>query len=72
MDPYVIISEVGACLFYEKRYDLCIRVLAASHQLQTKQAGITMKIQLTLANSHSALKHTELAISLYQVKVSTF
>ena len=69
MDPYVTMCEVGACLFLERRYELCIRNLSAAQRLQTNQAGMTMKLQLTLANAHSALGHTEFAISLYQVKL---
>ena len=67
MDPYKKMCEVGTCLYRSKIYDLCVKVLDAAQQLETNQIGITMKVQLTLANAHSALKHKDLAITLYQV-----
>ena len=67
MDAYKKLSEVGACLYQAGRHDQCIKVLNAAQKVATNQRGITMKVQLTLANAHSALKHTEIAISLYQV-----
>ncbi|KAK2184691.1 hypothetical protein NP493_256g01011 [Ridgeia piscesae] len=71
MDPYKKMCEVGTCLYRSKIYDLCIKVLDAAQQLETNQIGITMKVQLTLANAHSALKHKDLAITLYQELLST-
>ena len=71
MDPYKKLTEVGCCLYTGKKHDLCIRVLTAAQKLETNQKGITMKVQLTLANGHAALKHNELAISLYQVSFQT-
>lgn len=67
MDPYKKLTEIGCCLYTGKKFDTCIRVLNAAQKLETNQKGITMKVQLTLANAHAALKHNELAISLYQV-----
>ena len=67
MDSYSKLSEVGASLYSSKRYELSIEVLNAAQRLATNQKGITMKIQLTLANAHSALGHNDLAVSLYQV-----
>ena len=66
MDSYKKLSEVGVCLFQNKKYKLCIKILNAAQKFQTNQKGITMRILLTSANAHSALKHTEKAISLYQ------
>lgn len=68
MDPYKKLCEVGTCLYQCKIYELCIKVLDAAQQLETNQIGITMKVQLTMANAHSALKQKDLAISLYQVR----
>ena len=67
MDPYKKLTEVGSCLYSGKKYDTCIKVLSAAQKLETNQKGITMKVQLIMANAHAALKHNELAISLYQV-----
>ena len=67
MDPYKKLCEVGTCLCKCKMYELCIKVLDAAQQLETNQIGITMKVQLTLGNAHSALKHKDLAVTLYQV-----
>lgn len=72
MDSYKKLCEVGCCLYQDKNYDLCIKVLASAQKLQTNQKGITMKIQLTLANAHSILKRKEAAISLYQVNTWLF
>ena len=68
MDPYKKLCEVGTCLCKCKMYELCIKVLDAAQQLETNQIGITMKVQLTLGNAHSALKHKDLAVTLYQVE----
>ena len=67
MDPYKKLTEVGCCLYGGRKFDTCIKVLSAAQKLETNQKGITMKVQLTLANAHAALKHSELAVSLYQV-----
>ena len=67
MDSYKKLCEVGSCLYQSQKYESCVKVLSAAHTLQTNQKGITMKVQLTLANAHAALKHNELAVSLYQV-----
>lgn len=67
MDTYSKLSEVGACLYSSKQYELCVEVLNIAQKLATNQKGITMKIQLTLANAHSALGHLDLAVSFYQV-----
>ncbi|XP_064648996.1 tetratricopeptide repeat protein 28-like [Lineus longissimus] len=65
-DPYKKLCEVGAFLYNSKRYEICIRVLKVAQKVETNQKGITMKVLLTLANAHSALKHNEEAIMLYQ------
>ena len=70
METYKKLCEVGASLHQARRYDLCIRVLHAAQKLETNQTGITMKVLITLANAHTALKHTELSITLYQVQYS--
>lgn len=67
MDPYKKLTEIGCCLYQGGKYDTCIKVLNSAQKLETNQKGITMRVQLTLANAHSALKHNELAVSLYQV-----
>ncbi len=67
MDSYTKLCEVGACLYTSKKYDLSIEVLNVAQKVATNQKGITMKVQLTLANAHSSLGHSDLAISLYQV-----
>ena len=75
MDSYKKLSEVGVCLFQAKKYKVCVKVLEAAQRFQTNQKGITMRILLTLANAHSALKHVDKAIGLYseclQTAVST-
>ena len=71
MDSYKKLSEVGVYLFQAKKYKVCIKILEAAQKFQTNQKGITMRILLTLANAHSALKHTEKAINLYQECLST-
>ena len=68
MEPYKKLTEIGCVLYADRLFDACIRVLNAAQKLETNQKGITMRLQLTLANAHSALKHTELAVSLYQVR----
>ena len=65
MEPYKKLCEVGVCLFQSKKYDLCIKVLEAGSQFETNQQGITMKLHLTLANAHAALKNRDVAISEY-------
>ena len=70
MDPYKKLTEVGSCLYVGKKYDTCIKVLSAAQKLETNQKGITMKLQLIMANAQAALKHNELAISLYQVGIA--
>lgn len=67
MDPYNKLCEIGACLYQANRNEQCIKVLNGAQKVATNQKGITMKLQLTLANAHSSLKHTDIAISLYQV-----
>ena len=69
MDSYTKLCEVGACLYTSKKHDLSIQVLNVAQKVATNQKGITMKVQLTLANAHSSLGHSDLAISLYQVSV---
>ncbi|KAJ8300636.1 hypothetical protein KUTeg_022155 [Tegillarca granosa] len=71
MDSYKKLSEIGVCLFQAKKYELCIRILEAAQKFQTNQKGITMRVLLTMANSHSALKNSERAITLYQECLST-
>ncbi|XP_071154491.1 tetratricopeptide repeat protein 28-like isoform X2 [Mytilus edulis] len=71
MDSYKKLSEIGVHLFQAKRYDFCITILEAAQKFQTNQKGITMRILLTLANAHSACKHNEQAISIYQECLST-
>ena len=71
MDSYTKLSEVGACLCSSKQYELGVEVLNVAQKLATNQKGITMKVQLTLANAHSTLGHVDLAISFYQVQVNT-
>ena len=66
MDAYKKLTEIGCCLYQGKKYDVCIKVLNSAQKLETNQKGITMRVQLTLANAHAALKHNELAVSLYQ------
>ena len=66
MDSYRKLSEVGLCLFQAGKYDTCIQILTAAQKLETNQKGITMRVQLTLANAHAALKQTDMAITLYQ------
>ena len=69
MDGYKKLCEVGVCLYQAKRYEQAIKVLNSAQKVATNQKGITMKVQLTLANAYSALNHTDIAISLYQVCV---
>lgn len=71
MDSYKKLSEVGVSLFQAKKYKICVKILEAAQKFQTNQKGITMRILLTLANAHSALRHTEKAISLYQECLQT-
>lgn len=71
MDAYKKLSEVGVSLFQAKKYKICIKILGAAQKYQTNQQGITMRILLTSANAHSALKHTEKAIGLYQECLQT-
>ncbi|XP_060081998.1 tetratricopeptide repeat protein 28-like [Ylistrum balloti] len=71
MDAYKKLSEVGVCLFQAKKYDICVKVLESAQKFQTNQKGITMRVLLTMANAHSAMKHSEQAISLYQECLST-
>ena len=71
MDSYKKLSEVGVYLFQAKRFKVCIKILEAAQKFQTNQKGITMRILLTLANAHSALKHTDRAINLYQDCLAT-
>ena len=71
MDSYKKLSEVGVYLFQAKKFKICIKILDAAQKFQTNQKGITMRILLTLANAHSALKHTDKAINLYQECLST-
>ncbi|XP_052790745.1 tetratricopeptide repeat protein 28-like isoform X2 [Mya arenaria] len=71
MDSYKKLSEVGVCLFQARKYKMCIRILEAAQKFQTNQKGITMRILLTLANAHSALKHVDKAIGLYQECLQT-
>ena len=71
MDSYKKLSEVGVCLFQAKKFKVCIKILDAAQKFQTNQKGITMRILLTSANAHSALKHTDKAISLYQECLAT-
>ncbi|XP_052220078.1 tetratricopeptide repeat protein 28-like [Dreissena polymorpha] len=71
MDSYKKLSEVGVCLFQAKKYKICIKILEAAQRYQTNQKGITMRVLLTLANAHSALKHMDKAISLYQECLQT-
>ncbi|XP_053380746.1 tetratricopeptide repeat protein 28-like isoform X2 [Mercenaria mercenaria] len=71
MDSYKKLSEVGVSLFQAKKYKICIKILDTAQKFQTNQKGITMRILLTSANAHSALKHTEKAISLYQECLQT-
>lgn len=71
MDSYKRLSEVGVCLFQAKKYKICIKLLEVAQKFQTNQKGITMKVLLTSANAHSALKHTEKAIGLYQECLQT-
>ena len=68
MDSYTKLSEVGSCLCSSKQYEMSVEVLNVAQKLATNQKGITMKVQLTLANAHSALGHVDLAISFYQVQ----
>lgn len=71
MDAYKKLSEVGVCLFQAKKFDICVKVLESAQKFQTNQKGITMRVLLTMANAHSAMKHSEQAISLYQECLST-
>lgn len=71
MDPARKLSEVGACLYSGKKFDLSIKVLMAAQRLLPKQLSVTMKIQLTLANAQAALKQNDLAIDMYKVGVNT-
>lgn len=71
MDSYKKMSEVGVSLFQAKKYKICIKILDTAQKFQTNQKGITMRILLTSANAHSALKLTEKAISLYQECLQT-
>ena len=72
MDIYSKLSEAGSCLYSSKQYELSIEVLNLAQKLSTNQKGITMRIQLTLANAHSALRHVDLALSLYQVYIEFY
>ena len=71
MDSYKKLSEIGVHLFQARRFDFCIKILEAAQKFQTNQKGITMRILLTLANAHSACKHNEQAILIYQECLST-
>ncbi|CAH1788066.1 unnamed protein product [Owenia fusiformis] len=65
-DPYKRLVEAGLCMYHSKKYELSLCILEGAQKLETNQQGITMKMLLTMANCHSALKHPEVAISLYQ------
>ena len=67
MDSYKKLCEVGSCLYQARHHGLCIKVLDAAQKLQTNQKGITMKIQLTLANAYAATKQRDVALAHYQV-----
>lgn len=71
MDSYKKLSEIGVHLFQSGKHDYCIKILEAAQKFQTNQKGITMRILLTLANAHSACKHREQAIGIYQECLST-
>lgn len=66
MDAYKKLSEVGVYLNQANKFNLCIKILETAQRFKTNQKGITMKLLLTLANAHCALKHRERAIALYQ------
>jgi hypothetical protein len=67
LDPAKKLTEVGACLYNGKKYDLSIKVLAAAQRMVPVQPNVLMKIQLIIANAQAALKQNDLAVDMYKV-----
>ena len=67
-DPYERLCAVGVMLYQSRHHGLSIKVLLSAQQFDTSHdVAVTLMLQLTLANAHSALKQRQMAINVYQV-----